>query len=135
MSKIFVRRGIVVEKIDEIISFKQNKWLENYSSFKTKKRNRAGNDFEKDFYKILVKAAFGKMMENIRNRLRLEIFEKDEFKVFIEGQSKLFFNGIHKSYEKFDSYTFKQNEVLMDKPIYFGFAILEISKLHMYKTC
>ena len=92
MLKIFVRNGKVVEKMHEIISFKQNKWLENYSSFNTKKRNRAENDFEKDFYKLLVKAAFGKMMENIRNRLRLEVFNKDGFKIFFEGQSKLFFN-------------------------------------------
>ena len=37
MLKFFVRHGMVVEKIHEIISFKQNKWLENYSSFNTKK--------------------------------------------------------------------------------------------------
>ena len=43
-------------------------------------------------------------------------------------------NGIHKSYEKCDSYTFKQIEVKMDRPIYLGFAILELSKLHMYET-
>ena len=44
------------------------------------------------------------------------------------------FNGIHKSYENCDSYTFKQNEVLMDKPIYLGFTVLELSKLLLYET-
>ena len=52
----------------------------------------------------------------------------------MKHQSKLTFNGIHKSYENCDSYTFKYNEVLMDKPIYLGFSVLEISKLHMYET-
>ena len=32
------------------------------------------------------------------------------------------------------SYGFRKKEVLMDKPIYLGFAVLEISKLHMYET-
>ena len=44
------------------------------------------------------------------------------------------FNGIHKSNENYDSYTFKQNEVLMDKPIYLGFSVLELSKLLTYET-
>ena len=44
------------------------------------------------------------------------------------------FTGIHQSYEKCDSYSFKQNEVKMDKPIYIGVAVLELSKLLMYKT-
>ena len=43
-------------------------------------------------------------------------------------------NGIHKSYEKYDSYTFRQNEILMNKPIYLGFSVLELSKLLMYET-
>ena len=36
-----------------------------------------------------------------------------------------------KIYEKYDSYAFKQNELLMDKPIYIGFAILVLSNLLM----
>ena len=44
------------------------------------------------------------------------------------------FNGVHESYENCDSYTFKQNQVVMDKAIYVGFAILELSKLHMHQT-
>ena len=37
-------------------------------------------------------------------------------------------------YENFDSYTFKQNEILMDNLLYLGFSVLELSKLHMYET-
>ena len=135
MLKFYVRHGMVVEKFHEIISFKQSKWLESYISFNTQKRNKAKNDFEKDFFKLLVNAAFGKFLENIRNRLDLELINKDNFKKFIDQQSKLTFNGIQKSYENYDSYTFKQNQVVMDKAIYVGFAILELSKLHMYETC
>ena len=125
---------MIVEKINEIISFKQSKWLESYISFNTKKRNKSKNDFEKDFFKLLVNAAFGKFLENVRNRLGLELIEKDDIKKIIKQQSKLTFNGIQKSYEKYDSYTFKKNEVVMDKAIYVGFAILDLSKLHMYET-
>ena len=134
MLKFYIRHGMIVEKIHEIISFKQSKWLESYISFNTQKRNRAKNDFEKDFFKLLVNAAFGKFLENIRNRLELEIIKKDDIKKIITRQSKLTFNGIQKSYENYDSYTFKQNQVVMDKAIYVGFAILELSKLHMYET-
>ena len=43
-------------------------------------------------------------------------------------------NGIHKSHEDCNSYVFRKNEVVMDEPIYLGFAVLELSKSHMYET-
>ena len=134
MLKFYVRHGMVVDKILEIISFKQSKWLEKYINFNTLKRNKAKIDFEKDFYKVLNNAFYGKTMENVRNLLGLIFFEKDDYKENIKYQSKLTFNGIQKSYENCDSYVFRKNEVLMEKPIYLGFAVLELSKLHMYET-
>ena len=125
---------MVVDKIHEIISFKQSNWLEKYINFNTQKRNKAKNDFEKDFYRLLNNAFYGKTMENVRNRWGLKFFEKDEYQKIINYQSKLTFNGIHKSYENCDSYVFRKNEVLTDKPIHLGFAVLELSKLHMYET-
>ena len=134
MLKFYVRHGMVVDKIHEIISFKQSNWLEKYINFNTQKRNMAKNDFEKDFYKLLNNAFNGKTMENVRNRLGLKFFKKDDYNEIIKYQSKLTFDGIHKSYENCDNYVFRKNDVLMDKPIYLGFAVLELSKLHMYET-
>ena len=54
-----VRHGMVLEKIHENVFFNQSKWLEKYIIFITQKRNRAKNDFEKDFFKLLVSAANG----------------------------------------------------------------------------
>ena len=134
MLKFYIRHGMIIDKVHNIISFKQNKWLEKCISFNTQKRNKAKNDFEKDFYKLLNNAFYGKTMENVRNRLKIKFIRKDDYREIIRQQSKLTFNGIHKSYETCDSYTFKQNEVLMVKPMYLGFTVLELSKLLMYET-
>ena len=84
MLKFYVRHGMIVEKVHKIFSLNQSKWLENYNIFNTQKRNKAKNDFEKDFFKLLVNAAFGKFLEKVRNRLRLEIIRKDDIKKIIK---------------------------------------------------
>ena len=44
-------------------------------------------------------------MENVRNRLKIEFVKKFDYREILKQQPKLTFNGIHKSYEKCDSYT------------------------------
>ena len=95
-----------MKKNHGITSIKQNEWLEKYINFNTQKRIKA----KKRFY--------GKIMENLRNRLRLEFIKKYDYKKITKQESKLTFNGIHKSYENCDSYLFQQKEVPMDEPIF-----------------
>ena len=132
MVKFYIRHGMIVDKVHDIISFKHSRWLEKYIHFNTQKRNRAVNDFEKDFYKLLNNAFYGETLENVRNRLKIKFVKKDDYREIVKQRSKLSFNGIHKSYENNDSYTFKQNDVLMDKPLYLGFSVSELGKLIMY---
>ena len=134
MLKFYIRHGMIIDKVHNIISFRQSRWIEKFINFNTQKRNPAVNDFEKVFYKLLNNAFYGKTMENLRNRLKIKIVKKNDYREIKKEQSKLTLNGIHKSYENCDSYTFKQNEVLMDKPFYLGFSVLELSKLLMYET-
>ena len=123
-----------VIKVHTVILFKQSKWLEKYISFNTQKCNKAKNDFEEDFYKLLNNAFLGKTMENVRNRIKVEFNRKDDTDKIIKQQSESTLNGIHKSYENYDTFIFKQNEVLKDKPIYLGLSVLDLSKLLMYET-
>ena len=137
--KFYVKHGMEITKVHEVISFKQSCWLEKYIDYNTQKRNKTNDDFEKDFYKLLNNAFYGKTMENVRNRIRVEFLKNNENEKNLKWQSKLSFNGIHKSYALegdvgYSSFTFKQTEVLMDKPIYLGFAVLDLSKLLMYET-
>ena len=134
MLKFYVRHGMKVKKVHSVISFRQSKWLEKYIDFITQKRNQAVNDFEKVFYKLLNNAFYGKTMENVRNRCKLAFIKRDEYDRILKQRRKLTFNGIHKGFNNCDSYLVKEHEILMDKPIYLGFAILELSKLHMYET-
>ena len=108
--------------------------MEKYINFNTKKRTKAKNDFEKDFYKLFNNAFYGKTMEKVRNRIKREFISKNETDKIIKQQSKLTLNGNHKSYTNYDSYTFEQNEVVTDKPTNLGFALLELSKILMYET-
>ena len=66
-------------------------------------------------------------MENHRNRLKRKKIEGDDNERIIKQQSKLTFNGLHENSTIYDSYTFRPNQVFMDKPIYLGFAILQLS--------
>ena len=102
---------MTIEKVHEINSIKQSKWLEKFIIFIRQKRNKAKNNFQKDFYKLLVNAAFVKFLDFIRNRLQLEFIKKEEYKELRKRQSKLTFNGIHKSYENCGSSTFKNKKL------------------------
>ena len=72
-------------------------------------------------------AFYGKALENVGNGLKVTPFEKDNDDKMVRWQSKLTFNGIHKSYENYVTYTFTQQEVLVDKQIYLGYTVLEVS--------
>ena len=58
MLKFYIRHGVIVDKSHNVISFRQSRWLEKYISFNTLKGNKAKNDFEKDFYKLLNNAFY-----------------------------------------------------------------------------
>ena len=109
MLNFYVRHGMIVDKVHEIISLRQSKWLEKYFNFNTTKRNKAKNDFEKDLLKT---AFYGQTVKNVKNKVKLKIIGKDDNEKFIKHQPKLTFNDAHKSYTNYDSYTVKQTKDL-----------------------
>ena len=74
-----------------------------------------------------------RLWQKFEKERKIKLIKKDDTDEFIKQQSNNTFNGIHKSSKNCDRYTFKENEVKMDKPIYLGFAVLKLSKLFLYE--
>ena len=70
--KQYLSLGMRLSKIHRILTFQQSTWLKPYIDYNTDKRKQATNDFEKDFYKLLNNAVYGKTMENLRNHVNVE---------------------------------------------------------------
>ena len=67
--KFYVEKGLIVKKVQRIIKFHQQQWLKPWIDFNTNKGKEATSDFEKDMFKLMNNAVYGKTMENVRNHM------------------------------------------------------------------
>ena len=127
----YIEQGMRLTAIHRVVSFKQKPWLQTYINVNTELRKKAKTDFEKDLYKLLNNAVFGKTMENIRGRIEYEIVQTPKRARSITQSAKFkTFSIINNDLVGVQSH---RNELKFNKPIYCGLAILDLSKLHMYK--
>ncbi|KAF0562509.1 protein nynrin [Gigaspora margarita] len=62
----YIKLGIIIDEVIEILSFDQTNCLAPYIAFNTKKCQGAKNAFEKDFFKLMNSSVYSKTMENVR---------------------------------------------------------------------
>ena len=52
--------GMKLNKIHKVLEFKQSDWMKKYIDFNTEKRMNAANDFENNFFKLMINFLYGK---------------------------------------------------------------------------
>ena len=97
----------------------------------TELRTEAKNDFEKDFFKLMNNAVFGKTMENVRKHRDIKLVTTDKRRNQLVSEpnyhTKKYFS------ENLLAIEMKKTKVKMNKPVYLGMSILDISKTLVYE--
>ena len=128
--KQYLSMGMKLTKIHRVIEFQQKPWMREYINFNIEKRTVAKNDFEKDFFKLMNNAVFGKTMENLRKRTDVKLVNN------IKKRNKLVSKPNYNSMKIFSENLvgINMNKIVLklNRPIYCGMAILDISKTLMY---
>ena len=118
-------------RIHRAMEFDQSPWLKTYINFNTQLRTAATNDFEKDFFKLMNNSVFGKTMENIRKHrnIKLVITEEKYLHMVMKPNFK---SGVQFG-EDLMGCEIGKIKIVMNKLVYLGQAILDLSKIVMYE--
>ena len=131
--QLYTSLGMRITHIHRVIKFTQSTWLADYIDFNTEKRKEAvrNNDSAgKDLFKLMNNAVFGKTMENLRNRVDIELVQSR--KMALKRFAKPNFKRAKKFRENLVAIHVAKPVLVLNRPIQVGFAILELSKVHMY---
>jgi hypothetical protein len=73
--KYYLEKGLVLKQVHRCIKFNQSNWLKEWVDFNTEKRKEATNDFDKDLFKLMNNAVYGKTMEDVRGHIDFELVD------------------------------------------------------------
>ena len=127
--KEYLAFGMKTTKIHKVWAFQQTPWLKSYIDFNTEKRKIAENDFEMEFYKLMKNYVFRKTTENLRKAIDVKL---------VNYKPKLFKLTASPSFDFFRIYSeevaavnLRKTKLYLNRPIYIGYTILDLSKLLM----
>ena len=110
--------GLVFKKVHRVIQFNKKDWLKIYIDMNTKLRKEAKNDFEKT-------------MENVRKHRDIKLVTTDTKRNKLVSERN--YHTAKRFSENMLATEMKKTKVKMNKPMYLGMSILDISKMIMYK--
>ena len=125
-----LEQGLKLTKIHRVLEFTELAWLKPYIELNTKLRAASKNEFEKNFFKLLINAIFGKTIENDRKKRELKLVNNWNFARKLILKPNFLRSTIID--EDFVIIELKKTEILVNKPVFCGFSVLEFAKWKMY---
>ena len=120
-----LNHGLILKRVHRVIQFNQEAWLKPYIDMNTKLRKEAKNEFEKDFFKLMNNSVFGKTMENVRKHRDIKLLTREERRIKLVSEPN-YHKTKHFS-ENLLAIEMTEAKVKMNKPLYLGMSILDIS--------
>ena len=128
----YLKLGLKVTKVHRILTFDEKPFLKEYIDLNTELRKQSKNDLEKDLFKLMNNANFGKSMENVVNRSNIKLINNNPEKLLKLIKQPNFQNTYQIS-NRLALVESKPIKTVFNKPIYMGANLLETLKLHMYE--
>ena len=128
----YLKLGIKVTKVHRILTFDEKLFLKEYIDLNTELRKQSKNDLEKDLFKLMNNAIFGKSMENVLSRSNIKLINNNPEKLLKLIKQPHFENAYQIS-NRLCLVESRPIKTVFSKPVYMGAVILETSKLHMYQ--
>ena len=129
--KYYLTLGMKLVKIHRVLSFRQSNMLKKYVDFNTKKRQESRDEFNKNLNKLWNSCIYGKRIENQRKRMNVKLVnDKRVYQRCVNKPNSM----SQKIFDKnFVAVYCSKIVLILNKPIYVGFGILELIKLLMYQ--
>ena len=122
-----LNHGLKLKRVHRIIEFNQKAWFKPYIDMNTELRKLAKDDFEKDLFKLMNNAVFGKTMETSRKHRDIKLV------TIVKKINKLVSEPNYQTIKDLSIIEMNKTKVKMNKPIYLGLSILDVSKMLMYE--
>jgi hypothetical protein len=124
--------------MNRCISYRHEAWMKDYIEFNTTQRANCKNAFEKDLYKLMNNAVYGKTLQNRRKFQDMRVLLDEENpeklrKKICRITNNPNYEGFKEISEKMLIFKSKKKKVKFIDPICCGFVVVELAKLHMSK--
>ena len=100
---------MILKKVHKILEVKQSASMKPYIDFNTEKRKEANNEVDKNLFKLLNNAVYGKTMENMRKRIQIRITKTQNY--FLKYAPR-------PTYIRLVAINEKKEQLTLNKPVY-----------------
>ena len=126
-----LNHGLKLIRVHSVISFRREAWLKPYIDSNTELRKNTKNEFEKDFYKLKINSIYGKTVQNDRKHRDIKLVTTDYKRHKLASEPN--YHSAKCISKHLLVMEMKKTKVKINKPIYLGQDVLDLSKTFMFE--